>query len=72
MLGSSDQQYTRPRSKRIIKGMILKVCDSLPILTMKMKVMQIGKGREDAPLNLTVMEKELIIYKALCSLITAS
>ena len=51
--------------------MILKVCDSLPILAMKMKDMQTGKGREDAPLSLTVME-EKIIYKVSRSPITAS
>ena len=39
---------------------------------MKMKVMQTGKGREDAPFNLTVMKKELIMCKALYSPITAS
>jgi len=38
--------------------MILKVCDSLSILTMKLKV-QTGKGRGDALLNLTVMEKRV-------------
>jgi len=52
--------------------MILKVCDNLPVLIVKMKVMQTGKGIGDAPLNLTVTEKELIIYKALYSPITAS
>ena len=37
--------------------MILKVCYSLPVLTVKMKVMQTGKDRGDAPLNLTVMKE---------------
>ena len=52
--------------------MILKVCDSLLVLTVKMKVMRKGKGRGDAPLNLALMEEKLIIYKASCSLITVS
>ena len=47
--------------------MVLKVCDSLSVLTMKMKAMQTGKGRGDALLNLTVIEKELIICKGLFS-----
>ena len=42
---------------------ILKVCDILPILTVK-TVMQTGKDRGDAPLNLTVTEEKLIICKA--------
>ena len=53
------------RSKGVIRAMILKVCNSLPVLTMKMKVMQTGKSRGDAPLNLTVMIKEMIICEAL-------
>ena len=52
--------------------MVITVCDSLPILTMKIKVMQTGKGRGDAPLNLTVTKKELIICKMLYYPITAS
>ena len=35
--------------KGVIRVMILKVCDSLPVLAMMMKDMQTGKGREDAP-----------------------
>jgi len=37
--------------------MIPKVCDNLPLFAIKMKVMQIGKGRGDAPLSLTIMEE---------------
>jgi len=37
--------------------MILNICDSLPDMSVKMKVMQTGKGKGDAPLNLTVREK---------------
>ena len=51
--------------------MIQKICDSLPVLAMKMKDMQTGKGREDAPLSLTVMKEKLIICKASYSPITA-
>ena len=50
----------------------MKVCDSLPVLAMKMKDMQTGKGRGVASLSLTVMEEKLIVCKASCSPITAS
>ena len=52
--------------------MILKVCDSLPVLAMKMKDIQTSKGREDAPLSLTVLKEKLIICKVSYSLIIAS
>ena len=52
--------------------MILKVCDSLPVLAMKMKDMQTRKGRRDAPLSLTVIKEKLIICKASCSLTASS
>ena len=52
--------------------MTLKVCDSLPVLTMKMKDIQTGKDKKDALLSLTVMEEKLIVCKASCSPITAS
>ena len=40
-------------------------------LAMKMKDMQIGKGRGDALLSLTVLEEKLIVCKASRSPITA-
>ena len=52
--------------------MILKICDSLPVLAMKMKDMQTGKEKRDTPLSLTVVEEKLIFCKASCSPITAS
>ena len=70
-LGLLDQQYARPRSKGVIRCMILKVCDSLADLAMKMKDMQTGKGRGDAPLSLTVIKEKLIVCKASCTPITA-
>jgi len=36
--------------------MILNIYDNLPVLAMKMKDMQIGKCRGDAPLGLIVMK----------------
>jgi len=67
-----------PRSKGIIREMILKVCDILPVLTVKTvmqtvkTIMQTDKGRGDAPLSLIVTEEKLIICKASCSPIIAS
>ena len=58
------------QSKGVIRGMIQKVCDSLPVLAMKIKDMQTSKGRGDAPFSLTVIEEKLIVYKASYSPIT--
>ena len=48
------------------------VCDSLPVLVMKMKDIQTGKDKKDALLSLTVMEEKLIVCKASSPIIASS